>query len=742
VFNRSILVLMLGSLICSDARAVGLAREGASDYVIVIREDASDAERSAADELSRYLGEVTGAKLAIVGKSDPSAADSPKIVISPQDLGPDGIAVKTVGRDVHLSGTLPRGPLYAVYTFLENHVGIRWWTSAESTIPRKPTLTIGEIDIKHTPRFRYREIFHRDAMTNPAFAARLKLNGHHHPVPPKLGGHYTLIGWCHTHFHLIPPSQYFSAHPEWFAQKSGKRQGDTQLCLSNGDMRRELIKNARALVRKNPDAGMISISQNDGYGPCECDDCQRIVKEEGSESALVIRVANEAAAAINKEFPGFLVETLAYVYSRKPPKITRPSENVLVRLCSIECDFTKPLASESNKAFGDDLRGWSAIAPNLFIWNYVTNFSNYLIPHPNLPPLADDLRFFADHNVVGVFQQADATNSAGDFLALRAWVQAKLLWDPSLDPMKLRDEFLTGYFADAAPHLAKYLALLDAKGKSLDRHLGCYNKKPDFLTDAEVSQCAAIFDAAEKSVAADEKLLARVRRERIVVDHLQLLRYDFAAAKKKHRENPQAARDEYHAAVREWAKRARDAGVQHFSEALVFEGYVPSLLGRVDRVIPPELPPPGARLPPHQFDIQEDRFHLHRSPQLSHLVDDAAASNGRAAKIVGGTTDWAVQFHVPSDLAARGPWDCHLVVRADAERKQGIAFRFGVHDVRHRVVAMDDAPMYVAGDGAYHIYTLSVDELTDKMYFWLAAPGDAGVKAVYVDRIFLSRGSP
>jgi hypothetical protein len=62
--------------------------------------------------------------------------------------------------------------------------------------------------------------------------------------------------------------------------------------------------------------------------------------------------------------------------------------------------------------------------------------------------------------------------------------------------------------------------------------------------------------------------------------------------------------------------------------------------------------------------------------------------------------------------------------------------------VRHRVVAMDDAPMYVAGDGAYHIYTLSVDELTDKMYFWLSAPGDAGVKAVYVDRIFLSRGSP
>ena len=64
---------------------------------------------------------------------------------------------------------------------------------------------------------------------------------------------------------------------------------------------------------------------------------------------------------------------------------------MLVRLCSIEANFSKPLSSEANQSFGDDLRGWNAIAPNLFIWNYVTNFANYLIPHPNMRPLADAL---------------------------------------------------------------------------------------------------------------------------------------------------------------------------------------------------------------------------------------------------------------------------------------------------------------------------------------------------------------
>jgi hypothetical protein len=224
-------------------------------------------------------------------------------------------------------------------------------------------------------------------------------------------------------------------------------------------MQKVLIARALELARKNPKAGMISISQNDTLGACQCPDCAAVVKEEGSESGPWIRLCNIVAAEINKEYPDFLVETLAYQYTRKPPKLTKPSKNVIVRLCSIEADFSHPLAGESNKSFGDDLRGWKAIAPNLFIWNYVTNFADYVIPHPNMTPLAADLRFFADHNVIGVFEQGDSLNDrAGDFLPLRTWLLVKLLWDPSQDQAKLTEEFLNGYYGAAGPHLAKSLA--------------------------------------------------------------------------------------------------------------------------------------------------------------------------------------------------------------------------------------------------------------------------------------------
>ena len=38
----------------------------------------------------------------------------------------------------------------------------------------------------------------------------MKLNGHMSRIPPEWGGHYTIIGWCHTFYGLIPPNKYFA----------------------------------------------------------------------------------------------------------------------------------------------------------------------------------------------------------------------------------------------------------------------------------------------------------------------------------------------------------------------------------------------------------------------------------------------------------------------------------------------------------------------------------------------------
>ncbi len=337
--------------------------------------------------------------------------------------------------------------------FSKINLGVRWWTSRDEFVPHQTSLAIDNLDVTYIPKLRYREAWNYDPENMPEFAMHRKLNGHFSQIPASMGGHFEILGWCHTSYPLMRPEKYFAAHPDWYSLQNGKRNHvNGQLCWSNPEMRAELVKNALNWIKQNPSAGIISISQNDCIGNCQCDQCKAIDDEQGSPTGSLIAGVNAVAAEIHKQYPNFLVETLAYEYTRHPPKTLHPADNVIIRLCSIEADGSHPLDGDANRDFANDMEGWSKIAPNLFAWNYVTNFNFPTIPHPNIQPLGPDLRFFVDHHVVGVFEQGDSSNIlAGDMLPLRVWLLSKLMWDPSQNQDKLIDEFCNGYFGAAGP---------------------------------------------------------------------------------------------------------------------------------------------------------------------------------------------------------------------------------------------------------------------------------------------------
>lgn len=743
-------------LSASSLQAITLATDSNSACVIVIPDDAIPAELTASRELREHLQQITGASFAInpqnkvVGRGaqihvGPTA--TARKLLSDLDwktLGNDGIVIRTFPDVLVLAGGRPRGTLNAVYTFLEDYAGVRWWTSSESTVPTSRTLALPDINVVYTPKFRYRETFNLDPNRHPQFAARLKSNGQHNELSESLGGHYEILGWCHSAYNLLPPATYFAAHPEWYSFRGGKRDHNHgQLCWTNTEMLAELTKKSLDLIREKPGAGIISISQNDWHGACECEKCAALDKEEGSAAGSLLFGVNAVAREIGKQYPDFLVETLAYQYTRKPPRNIRPEKNVLIRLCSIEADFTHPLASASNKSFCDDLYAWKSIADNLFIWNYVTNFTNYLIPHPNMLPLADDLRLFAENNVVGVFQQGDYHNAlAGDFLPLRTWLIAHLLWDPSRDQETLRNEFMHGYYGAAAPYLSEYLELVNQPARDPGFRMGCYNRETSFLTDAAIERATGLFDKAAKAVASDPALSGRVRRERLALDQVKLLRYNFAPCIAAAEKAGDAACADYETLATDFVETARKTGVRSVSEAEKFDAYVPGLLTRCIRQIPPQLPAAGSRLSAGAFDIQEKLFRLHRPGEMTAIVDDPKASNGKAARMPGNNREWAIQFHVEEDAkyAARGPWRCFVVARCDAATTAGNAMQIGLHDTAaKRTVTQMDAPTSLAAGGKYHPFELTFDELKPGQYFWVCPSGEKNVEAVYVDRIFLRR---
>jgi hypothetical protein len=503
--------------------------------LIVVAPDAPEPEQHAAKELAAFLGQITGGPFELAGQKrpnsacflvGPTAAKQADKQFSTEGLGAEGLVIKDVGEDLILAGGQPRGTLYAVYTYLEDQWGCRWWSATESTIPKELPLKRA-FNVRYVPPLEYRSAFWFDAFDGD-WAVRNKCNGQSHRLDAQRGGKHIYEGFVHTFYPLIPPEKYFAEHPEWFSEIKGKRSTDhAQLCLTNEEMRKELVKNLKERLRNNPAATIASVSQNDWHGNCQCKNCAAIEQEEGSPAGLMLRFVNAIAADIEQEFPNVAVSTLAYQYTRKPPAITKPRHNVIVQLCSIECSFCKPLADERNKAFGDDIIGWSKISDRLYIWDYTTNFRHHIMPHPNLRVLGPNVKFFADHNVKGIFEQGAYTTNGAEMAELRAWVLARLLWDPTRDGEKLANEFIEGYYGPAAPEIKAYLKIThDAVEQSGD-WLGCFeNHTAKFLNFDTLSRGWQHLQAAEAAVQNDPTLQFRVQVAQLPVLYTFMMRWN------------------------------------------------------------------------------------------------------------------------------------------------------------------------------------------------------------------------
>ena len=515
---------------------VSLAQNGRTKCVIVIDPDSSAPERTAAVALASTLREITGAEFVLqTNRQAPShailvgggAAARRAFPNLPFDaLAPEEMVIKTKGEQLLLAGGRPRGTLYAVSRFLQDECGVRWWTPWARRIPQQPSLKVGSLDRRERPAFEYREPFWYPAFDGE-WAWRNRCNGHALKLAPEQGGMISYKGFVHTFYPLVPPEKHFAEHPEWFSLIKGKRTTERgQLCLSNQKLRDFVVERVKEWLRETPEAGIVSVSQNDWHGACECAECKALDDAEGSPAASMLSFVNYVAEKIEREFPHVAVDTLAYQYTRKPPRNIRPRANVIVRLCSIECNFREPLDHPSNAAFAEDIRGWSKLCQRLYIWDYTTDFAHYVQPHPNWFTLQPNLRFFRSNGVRGVFEQGAYQSHGSEMAELRAWVLAQLLWNPDQDAKALIDEFLQGYYgAAAAPHLRHYLDLMFKASQG--HNLTCYSgTDAPFLRFEPLAAAEKLWQRAAAASADTPDFLQRVRLGHLAVRYVWLSRWE------------------------------------------------------------------------------------------------------------------------------------------------------------------------------------------------------------------------
>jgi len=738
-------VLASPSVLGSSSGPLSIARNKTTSYAIVVAANATAPERSAAAELKRCLERSTGTTFKVV--DDKAGARLKRRILLGRSalvqkalgkvdwtaLGTDGIILRTVGQDLVLTGGRPRGVYYAVCEFLERVVGWRWWAEDGELAPTTPSLTVPPLSIVYTPKIVSREPHFYLPNHSPEWCAHNKANGHFNTIPAKLGGNLRILGWCHTFYALIPPQKYFASHPEWFSEIGGRRRAEGgQLCLTNEALVEEISKNALEWIRKDPDAGFISIAQNDWYGRCECPNCLAIEKEDGSPSGPLVRFVNAVAERIEKEFPSFKVETLAYQYTRKAPRVSKPRRNVVIRLCSIECDYGLPLSHPRNASFMDDLKAWLAVAPHLYIWTYIARFGDYWYPNPCLRVYEPNIRAFADHHAIGVFMQGDSYNAASCFVRLRSWVNARLLWNPSLDSSALIDEFLRGYYGAAAPHLRAYLRLIEA----------AYDRRTNdrYLKPADVLEGYRLFDAAEKAVANNPTLRARVRRERFPLDYVWATEHRAMMRACRETGAQPPAPEKLIDAVRALRAAAQASNTLYRSEGGLAMPRLDSWLATLE-IEPGTAPKFDGVSSDRVIQLQEPDIRLFNPGGWVDLVDDPAASNGKACKLRPGHTQWAVQGPFPEGL--RGKVRVYASLRRDGGSDDVSAGTVGIFDARGRggLVNLDLNASILTRD-AYRLVDLGGHEAGSEVYVWVAPSGAADGGAILVDRFVLVEDAP
>jgi hypothetical protein len=727
-------------------------------------------ERTAGEQLQKYLPLLSGESLdAVLLQDGHGAPQSGDVCVGRtdeslralglsawSDLQPDEVLYKVDDQGVlWIAGEGLRGVIYSVFEFLEQEYGARFFTESYEYLPKTSgvlTLPAKGTSHRYAPPIISRIVLAQGIVSgSPDFLVKTRNNylGNFRTLSDDWGGLDGIIFFCHSMSQMITEA-YFQNHPEWFALRDGLRQAGaySQLCLTNQEMRQELTRLVLAALRRDGGRNhFISVSQNDNQRYCQCDACNAFVEAHGNQTDLLIDCVNLVAEAVEKEFPGVYVDTLAYNYTRQPPKTVVPRDNVAIRYCTIEAKSLYPLESTQNNDLFQELLSWKGIAKKMLIWNYITDFMKYYQPHPNFHNFSQDARFFQECNAINILQQGahDAGGAAADLADLRNYVLSRLNWDPQADQETLVDEFLTHFYGPAKSYVRDYLdtitALAQATTTAADT---CYAlDTTSWLSDSDLASLWQRVYAGVTALQNDATYGPRMALAALPITMNLLERPELLVADTSTRPEPlqdvdpsalidwcekvladnsiTALNEGSKLTVKEWLRRRRAS----FSSVLV--------LPDIDQTttIPSELLAKG-----NVWGWNIEDMGPAASPYASNtieLADDSAADGGKAFTMPNIHTQWFIQ---PTKLP-NGICDVYLTVRADAKSGKtpsGAIFACGGYPA---------GPNYSSGDAStlvgkdYKLVYVGKTNLTKCDYFYVCPIINDTVERFWVDRFFI-----
>ncbi len=497
--------------VSAASAALTLADHGQSDYSIVIPAQPPASVRQAAQELQKDIELATGAKLSIV-KDDGKAGDAfislgstkqaKAAGLSADKIPPDGFRIVTKGTNLYIIGLdtaakvatsrknygdmapqpgIP-GPQYTenggfsngtangVYTFLEDFLDVRWLMPGDigRDVPRRATFRMDPVDRTESPEFVLRYLGYLQKWTQdlPAVARwrdhqklgfSFRLNGGH-------SFWITLNNGDGHDVHSPAIRALYKAHPDWFAMDaSGRRPPpkDTyaKLETTNPDLVRYFAEKAIAALKANPHMNTYSLSPSDGRGFSESPASKLLYdppppgSQFPSVSPLILKWYRDVSNIVAREYPQGKLAGFIYAQYLYPPRkggMTLPDNFIPYIAPSFDYGYML-YRDDTRKQFEHVMSGWAEVSPET--WFYY-DLPNQIFRFPNgmlTPPAADILNFIfprlLKYHIKGAYFYGNISWSQS---ALTNYIDAKLLWNPKLDAVLLRNQWLARAYGPEA----------------------------------------------------------------------------------------------------------------------------------------------------------------------------------------------------------------------------------------------------------------------------------------------------
>lgn len=489
------------SFSATKTRRLEIVRDSRA-LVTIVSPSKSPATKFAAEELSSYIEKMSGAKVRLaIGRKISGNVIS---LDDAAEMEKEEFSIEIDGRSLRIKGGSPRAVLYASYEVLER-LGCGFYSIKNELVPEKKTLVLElEGTIRSKPAFAWRQV-HSQYAYNIAFKPKLRINGRMwtYPTPAKLGGWEDMaMGQALAGLNRNVRKKLFAEHPEWFAwREKEQRHVSSQFCTLNENVIAAVEADIRKKFPKNPSTiryQSISFADNDKI--CQCKKCKKHLKKHRHYSSLILECANRVARSIAKDLPNVRIVSLAYWITGTPPKDMKLEPNVTICWAQLR-NFAVP----PSEVPGHDrtLSRWIEMASgNVVIWDYNAQFRGFLLPTPIIDMMGPGLRGYEKMKIKGVLMQmAGFGTPLMDFAELRAWLCAKLMWNPQQDEWALIHEWCDGACGKGAPYVKEWLAVRK-KARDRKRRYGPYD--PDSRHVFTIKELVKGYDLMMKALKATE----------------------------------------------------------------------------------------------------------------------------------------------------------------------------------------------------------------------------------------------